>query len=157
MKQVNQVKLGAEYIAKRDHREMHDRCLWAARMRRDKVAASIPEWKHTGHVLRCHIFEAVSCIVADLVTALLTGALRIPDSISAGCLWAARMRRDKVAASIPEWEEMRELASQIKLHTLSNLDKYLEQFVANAEANGIHVHWARNAEEHNEIIKISVI
>lgn len=93
MKQVNQVKLGAEYIAKRDHREMHDRCLWAA-----------------------------------------------------------RMRRDKVAASIPEWEEMRDLASQIKLHTLSNLDKYLEQFADNAEANGIHVHWARNAEEHNEII-----
>lgn len=93
MKQVNQVKLGAEFIKQRAHREMHDRCLWAA-----------------------------------------------------------RMRRDKVASTIPEWEEMRELASQIKLHTLANLDRYLEQFAANAEANGIHIHWARNAEEHNEII-----
>lgn len=31
MKQVNQVKLGAEFIKKRAHREMHDRCLWEAR------------------------------------------------------------------------------------------------------------------------------
>ena len=93
MRQVNQVKLGEEFIEKRSHREMHDRCLWAA-----------------------------------------------------------RMRRDKVASTIPEWEEMRELASQIKRHTLSNLDYYLEQFATNAEKNGIHVHWASNAEEHNEII-----
>lgn len=93
MKQVNQVKLGAEFIKRRAHRESHDRCLWEA-----------------------------------------------------------RMRRDKVASAIPEWEQMRELASEIKLHTLTNLDRYLEQFIANAEANGIHVHRARDAREHNEII-----
>lgn len=93
MKQVNQVKLGEEFIKQREHREMHDRCLWAA-----------------------------------------------------------RMRRDKVASTIPEWEEMRQLASEIKLHTLSNLDHYLEQFADNAAANGIHVHWARDAEEHNKIM-----
>lgn len=93
MKQVNQVKLGEEFIKQREHREMHD-----------------------------------------------------------SCLWAARMRRDKVASAIPEWEEMRRLASEIKLHTLSNLDHYLEQFAENAAANGIHVHWARDAEEHNRIM-----
>lgn len=93
MRQVNQVKLGAEFINRRAHREMHD-----------------------------------------------------------NCLWAARMRRDSVASRIPEWEEMRELASQIKEHTLSNLDYYLEQFAANAEANGIHIHWAADARQHNEII-----
>lgn len=93
MKQVNQVKLGEEFIKQREHREMHDRCLWAA-----------------------------------------------------------RMRRDKVASTIPEWEEMRRLASEIKLHTLSNLDHYLELFADNAAANGIHVHWARDAEEHNRIM-----
>ncbi|MGL6179842.1 MAG: lactate utilization protein B [Tannerellaceae bacterium] len=67
-------------------------------------------------------------------------------------LWEARMRRDKVAQTIPEWEEMRNLASQIKKHTLSNLDHYLEEFEKNATANGIHVHWARDAEEHNRIV-----
>ena len=93
MKQVNQVKLGAEFINRRAHRESHDRCLWEA-----------------------------------------------------------RMRRDKVASTIPEWEEMRKLASEIKQHTLTNLDRYLDRFIANAEANGIHVHRARDAKEHNEII-----
>ncbi|MDE5831496.1 MAG: lactate utilization protein [Desulfovibrio sp.] len=93
MRQVNQVKLGEEFINKREHRESHDRCLWAA-----------------------------------------------------------RMRRDTVAASIPQWEEMRALASDIRKHVLSNLDQYLEQFAKNAESNGFHVHWAKDADEHNRII-----
>ncbi len=68
------------------------------------------------------------------------------------CLWAARMRRDAVAQNIPEWEEMRKLASEIKCHTLSNLDVYLEEFEKNAIRNGIHVHWAKDADEHNQIV-----
>ncbi|MGD8589915.1 MAG: lactate utilization protein B, partial [Chromatiales bacterium] len=67
-------------------------------------------------------------------------------------LWDARVRRDAVAATIAEWEQMRELASEIKKHTLSNLDSYLERFEENATRNGIHVHWARDAEEHNQIV-----
>ena len=67
-------------------------------------------------------------------------------------LWNARVRRDGAAAAIPEWERMRELASEIKKHTLSNLDTYLERFEENATRNGIHVHWARDAEEHNRIV-----
>lgn len=47
---------------------------------------------------------------------------------------------------------MRSLASQIKLHTLSHLDKYLEMFETRLKENGIHVHWAENAEEHNRIV-----
>src|SRR5690606_8062613 len=53
---------------------------------------------------------------------------------------------------IPEWEKLRELASQIKEHTLSKLDFYLEELEKNATANGIKVHWAEDAEEHNQII-----
>ena len=93
MKQVNQVKLGARFIADTPHRVSHDRCLWAA-----------------------------------------------------------RMRRDKVAAERPGWEEMRALASQIKRHTLSNLDEYLRQFEQRATANGVHIHWARDAEAHNATV-----
>ena len=47
---------------------------------------------------------------------------------------------------------LRTLASQIKEHTLSHLAQYLEQFEQNAQANGITVHWARDAAEHNEIV-----
>ncbi len=67
-------------------------------------------------------------------------------------LWTLRQNRDLVAHSIDEWGELRELASQIKQHTLSHLDHYLEEFEANAKANGIHVHWARDGAEHNRIV-----
>ncbi|NDV68235.1 lactate utilization protein B [Dysgonomonas sp. 25] len=67
-------------------------------------------------------------------------------------LWNARIKRDKIAATIPEWEELRELASQIKEHTLSNLDHYLEMFEKNATKQGAIVHWASDAQEHNEIV-----
>lgn len=67
-------------------------------------------------------------------------------------LWFVRKKRDKAAHGLPEWEQLREWASQIKNHTLSNLDKYLLQFETNAEANGITVHWAADGAEHNRII-----
>lgn len=67
-------------------------------------------------------------------------------------LWFVREKRDRLAMGIPEWEQLRELSSQIKMHTVSHLDKYVEQFASNAEANGVIVHWAKDAEEHNEIV-----
>ncbi len=67
-------------------------------------------------------------------------------------LWFVRLKRDRQAASIPEWEMLRETASAIKAHTLSRIANYLEQFEKNATANGIKVHWARDAEEHNAIV-----
>jgi L-lactate dehydrogenase complex protein LldF len=69
-----------------------------------------------------------------------------------GALWWVREKRDRAAASVPEWESLRTLASEIKEHTLSRLDDYLEQFEANAASNGITVHWARDADEHNRIV-----
>jgi L-lactate dehydrogenase complex protein LldF len=67
-------------------------------------------------------------------------------------LWFIREKRDRAAASVPEWEQLRELASQIKAHTLAHLDTYLADFEANAQRNGIIVHWAADAGEHNRIV-----
>jgi len=67
-------------------------------------------------------------------------------------LWNSRKKRDAAAASIPEWEQLRDLASQIKEHSLTHLDQYLQQFADNAEKKGIKVHWAADAEEHNSIV-----
>lgn len=67
-------------------------------------------------------------------------------------LWDLRQKRDREAHGIPEWEELRQLASDIKEHTLANLAGYLEEFERNATANGIQVHWARDAAEHNQIV-----
>ena len=67
-------------------------------------------------------------------------------------LWFIRSKRDKAAHSIPEWETLRETASQIKNNVLSNLHTYLQQFEQNAIANGVEVHWAADAAEHNQIV-----
>ncbi len=67
-------------------------------------------------------------------------------------LWMVRSKRDKAVRVLPEWEVLREWASGIKDHTLSNLDHYLTSFEKNAVSNGITIHWASSAEEHNEII-----
>jgi L-lactate dehydrogenase complex protein LldF len=67
-------------------------------------------------------------------------------------LWFVRTKRDRAVKAIPEWEQLRELASQIKTNVMSNLDNYLIEFEQNAIKNGVNVHWASNAEEHNQII-----
>ena len=67
-------------------------------------------------------------------------------------LWDLRQKRDRESQDLPEWEELRNLASAIKEHTLTHLADYLEQFERNATANGVMVHWARDAAEHNQIV-----
>jgi L-lactate dehydrogenase complex protein LldF len=67
-------------------------------------------------------------------------------------IWRLRRKRDQAALQVSEWEELRDLASAIKEHTLSNLAHYLEMFEANAQRNGVTVHWARDGHEHNEIV-----
>ena len=61
-------------------------------------------------------------------------------------------RRKEAAASLPDWEALRTQARAIKDETLLHLDRYLEEFVRNAESCGAKVHWARDAAEANSII-----
>ena len=67
-------------------------------------------------------------------------------------LWFVREKRDRASKSIPEWEQLREFANQIKTHTMANLDKYLLEFEKNATKKGVTVHFAIDAKEHNEIV-----
>jgi len=67
-------------------------------------------------------------------------------------LWYVRQKRDRAVYAVPEFQKLRELASQIKNHTLSRLDYYLAQFEAAALANGVQVHWAADAAEHNDLV-----
>lgn len=67
-------------------------------------------------------------------------------------LWFVRNKRDTAAHTVKGWEELRNLASAIKANVLSNLDEYLIQFEENAQKNGIHIHWAKDAEAHNRIV-----
>jgi L-lactate dehydrogenase complex protein LldF len=61
-------------------------------------------------------------------------------------------RRKEAAASLPNWEELRNQARAIKDEALLHLDRYLKEFVRNAESRGAKVHWARDAAEANQII-----
>jgi L-lactate dehydrogenase complex protein LldF len=67
-------------------------------------------------------------------------------------LWWVRVKRDKAARSIPEWEQLRDTASRIKNNVLANLSEYLVQFEEQATRNGVTVHWAKDAKEHNAIV-----
>ncbi|GEN36702.1 LutB/LldF family L-lactate oxidation iron-sulfur protein [Aneurinibacillus danicus] len=60
-----------------------------------------------------------------------------------------KLRTSKKLASdeLGNWEEWRERARQIRLHTIAHLDYYLSEFVKNARANGVHVHFASTARE----------
>jgi len=48
--------------------------------------------------------------------------------------------------------ELRERGRAIKERVLASLDEYLLEFEANVKAHGGHVHWARTAQEANDII-----
>jgi L-lactate dehydrogenase complex protein LldF len=67
-------------------------------------------------------------------------------------LWFVRVKRDRQAHGLPEWESLREQAAAIKAHTISRLADYLEQFEQEATRRGAVVHWARDAEQHNAIV-----
>src|SRR6201987_2515395 len=79
-------------------------------------------------------------------------ALTVHESTHDRLVWGMRQYRDKAGAGVPEWEKLRELASQIKEPTRTHLDQYLEQFEANATKLGTYVHWARDAAEHNAVV-----
>lgn len=56
-------------------------------------------------------------------------------------------RRKLAITTVENWEDLRETARLVKEETLLNLDKYLEQFAANAERAGAKIHWARDGKE----------
>ena len=70
-------------------------------------------------------------------------------------LWHVREKRDIAANKLPEWEQLRENASEIKDYVLAHLDELLVEFEKNAVAHGVEVLWARDAAEHNQhVLKI---
>jgi L-lactate dehydrogenase complex protein LldF len=67
-------------------------------------------------------------------------------------LWLVREKRDRMAHDVPEWEDLREMASQLKMYSNSHLVELLTEFERNATANGAIVHWAKDAEEYRATV-----
>jgi len=60
--------------------------------------------------------------------------------------------RDAQKARYRDWEQARDAASLAKWSAVNRLDELLPRFVANFEANGGVVHWARDADEARGIV-----
>jgi L-lactate dehydrogenase complex protein LldF len=54
--------------------------------------------------------------------------------------------------SIPDWRERRQRAHRIRAEVIEHLDQYLDQFITNAQANGVIVHRAKDAKEAIDIV-----
>ena len=61
-------------------------------------------------------------------------------------------KRAKAANELPEFEELRDRAREIKNHTLEHLDLYLEAYEKKVTESGGKVHWAETAEDARNII-----
>src|SRR5277367_5626084 len=56
-------------------------------------------------------------------------------------------RRSAAVAALPEFEQLRDTARDIKNHALQNLDFYLEAYEAKVLESGGKVHWCATAED----------
>lgn len=61
-------------------------------------------------------------------------------------------KRVQAAAKLPEFEELRDRAREIKNHTLSHIDLYLEEYEKKVVESGGVVHWAETADDARKII-----
>jgi L-lactate dehydrogenase complex protein LldF len=63
-----------------------------------------------------------------------------------------RNKRAAAVEELPDWERLRRAGEAIKDDVLFHLDTYLEQLEKAVTERGGVVHWARNADEANEIV-----
>ena len=55
--------------------------------------------------------------------------------------------RDKISQEVPEWEQLRDMASAIKMYSNSHLDFLLQEFRKERTGKqGAHVYWAKDAD-----------
>src|SRR5687767_6445331 len=74
------------------------------------------------------------------------GDERLVKSVSSAVFKQYSARQLRIL-DLPKPDDLRQLAGDIKQHTLDHLDYYLEQLKANVEKNGGHVHFASDARE----------
>jgi L-lactate dehydrogenase complex protein LldF len=63
----------------------------------------------------------------------------------------ADLRAERVA-ELPQWEELRRIGSDIRLHTIAHMDAYLARLEEKVTAAGGRVHWAPTAEDARRIV-----
>jgi L-lactate dehydrogenase complex protein LldF len=75
----------------------------------------------------------------------------IPSAVQQATARFAVGRAARVA-ELPQWEQLRQIGSDLRLHTIENMDVYLTRLEEKVtEAGGI-VHWAKTAEDARQIV-----
>ncbi len=64
-----------------------------------------------------------------------------------------RSAHKNIVSDSNNWEQLRQVARNIKEHTINNLHNYLQLLENNITSAGGYVHWARDSEEACEIIR----
>src|SRR3954471_8342064 len=82
-------------------------------------------------------------------TALRDGPLRANTGHATTTI---RNKRAKVVGEVPDWMQLRAAGKAIKQSTMARLDELLVQLEEQVTARGGTVHWARDANEANEIV-----
>lgn len=55
-------------------------------------------------------------------------------------------------SELPQWEQLRQIGSDIRQHTIENMDVYLTRLESAVQSAGGHVHWAETAEGARQIV-----
>lgn len=79
----------------------------------------------------------------------------VPEQIPSALKYATGKFLQQRAArleELPAWEALREAGSTIRLHTLENLDFYLEKLEKQVRAAGGQVYWAVDATQAREVV-----
>src|SRR4051795_11835706 len=63
-----------------------------------------------------------------------------------------RAKRAAVVGEVPDWAQLRAAGAALKAATMARLDEHLEELERQVTARGGTVHWARDANEANEIV-----
>jgi L-lactate dehydrogenase complex protein LldF len=69
-----------------------------------------------------------------------------------GATATIRAKRAAVVDEVPDWQALRDAGEAIKTATMARLDVHLERLEREVTARGGVVHWARDANEANEIV-----
>jgi len=81
-----------------------------------------------------------------------TKDIKLQQFVNDATLKKDRARKETMPAVYGEnVDAVRQLAADIKQHTLDNLDYYLDQFVENAKRAGANIYFAKDGDQANEI------
>jgi len=106
-------------------------------------------WKYAKFYKRVIMSETPSYIGFEAYTKHIPTSIPSAVQLATGKFTGLRALRIE---EIPQWEQLRQIGSDIRLHTIQNMDFYLTCLETKVKEAGGIVHWAATAEEARQIV-----